>query len=157
MKPRSPKPSGSAALVERDTFDWDRLKKECGGEVMQLSFSCGKDSPAVWLTLKEHGYKVNPYYMYLVPDLEFVEHSLRYYEDFFGTHILRRAHPNFYRQLHDDYYQQPNRVGVIENLRLPLFWYDDVADAKLRRTNNTPDVWQAVATRKAESDHAGTA
>lgn len=133
-----------------DTFDWGRLEALAGGRRVLLSFSCGKDSLASWLALLERGFEVVPYYLHLVPGLEFVEHSLRFYEKFFATRIYRCLHPNFYRRLHNDWYQPPGRVGVVENMRLPLFDYDDVADG-VRETAGMPDAWQAVATRKSES------
>jgi len=135
--------------IHSNSFDWGRLRRVAGGRVL-LSFSCGKDSLAAWLSLREHDFGVVPYYLELVPGLEFVEHSLRYYERYFGTHIYRCLHPNFYRRLHDDWYQPPGRVAAIEHLSLPLFDYDDVADG-VRRTAGMPDAWQAVGTRKAES------
>ncbi len=135
--------------IQNDTFDWDRLK-ELAGPTVLLSFSCGKDSLACWVALRERGFRVVPYYLELVPGLEFVEHSLRYYEQFFGERIHRCLHPNFYRRLHDDWYQPPHRVGTIEQLALPLFGYDDVADG-VRRSVGLPKAWQAVGTRKAES------
>jgi len=54
-----------------------------------LSFSNGKDSIAAWLVLRKYFPKIIPFYLYLIPDLEFVESGLTYYEDFFQTKILR--------------------------------------------------------------------
>lgn len=62
-----------------------------------ISFSCGKDSLAAWLWLRERGIQLVPYYLYWVPGLSFVEEALAYYEEFFGTHIIRLPHPYFYR------------------------------------------------------------
>lgn len=136
-------------IVQGDTFDFDRLREIAGGRVL-LSFSCGKDSLAAWLVLRDHGFEVVPFYLELVPGLEFVEHSLRYYESFFGCHIRRCLHPNYYRRMHNDWYQPPHRVGLIEQLALPLFDYDDVTDG-VRRSADMPEGWCAVGTRKAES------
>ena len=44
-----------------------------------LSFSCGKDSWAAWLSAREY-FDFTPYYLYLVPGLEFVEDYLAYAE-----------------------------------------------------------------------------
>jgi len=67
-----------------------------GGNTL-LAFSCGKDSIVAWLKLRKYFKKIVPYYMYCVPNLEFVEKSLRYYEDWFGCHIARMPHPSLYR------------------------------------------------------------
>jgi tRNA(Ile)-lysidine synthase TilS/MesJ len=37
-----------------------------------LAFSCGKDSLATWLQLRDDGFEVVPYFCYLIPDLGFV-------------------------------------------------------------------------------------
>jgi hypothetical protein len=65
--------------------------------------------------------------MYLVPDLEFVEASLRYYEKFFGQHIIRVPHPSLYRTLNNYVFQPPERVAFIQSCRLPNFTYDDIS------------------------------
>ena len=41
-----------------------------------LAFSCGKDSIATWLECRKHFTRVIPFYMYLVPGLQFIERSL---------------------------------------------------------------------------------
>jgi len=91
-----------------------------------------------------------PYYMQLVPDLQFVEKSLKFYEQFFETKIYRVLHPNFYRTINNDRYQPPDRVGVIEQLSLPIYGFDDVSDG-VKRTAGIENSWQVIGTRKAES------
>ena len=60
------------------------------GPAVALSFSCGKDAVAAWLQLRARGFtRVVPFYMYLLPDLEFVERGIKYYEKVFETPILR--------------------------------------------------------------------
>jgi len=62
------------------------------------AFSCGKDSVAAWLALRAAGFtRIIPMYRYLIPDLGFIERSLAYYENFFGTPIYRVAHPSLFR------------------------------------------------------------
>ena len=136
-------------IIQNDSFVHQSLKDLAGTKVL-LSFSCGKDSLASWLILREHGFDVVPFYLALVPDLEFVNHSLDYYERFFGTKIYRCLHPNFYARLKEDWYQPPTRVGTVEQFELPDFDYDDVTDG-MRRTIGLPEAWCGVGTRKAES------
>lgn len=119
-------------------------------DTVLLSFSCGKDSLASWLACRQAGLNVIPFYLELVPGLEFVEHSLNFYERLFKAKIYRCLHPNFYRRLHNDWYQPPRRIGTIEQLALPLFDYDDVTDG-VRRTASLPDAWCGIGTRKCES------
>lgn len=102
------------------------IKNIVGDDPILLSFSCGKDSIALWLTLKEH-FNIIPFYLYLVPDLDFVESSLAYYEKFFNTHIVRVPHPSLYRMLNNLVFQPPERVAYIISCDLPNFTYDDVS------------------------------
>ena len=64
-----------------------------------LSFSCGKDSLATWVVLRRHFKTILPVYRYLLPDLGFVEQSLRYYEQFFGERIRRVPSAYLWRML----------------------------------------------------------
>ena len=84
-----------------------------------LAFSTGKDAIAAWLAIREHFDRVHPYYLYLVPGLEFVEESLAYYERFFGVKIARLPHPSVHRWLNNFTFQPPERCAVIEQARLP--------------------------------------
>lgn len=91
-----------------------------------LAFSTGKDAIAAWLAIRDHFDEVVPYYLYLIPGLEFVDESLGYYEQFFGVRITRLPHPSLYRWLNNFVFQPPERCLVIEQARLPMFDYADV-------------------------------
>lgn len=96
---------------------------ENNGTVL-LAFSCGKDSVAAWLALKHRGFTVHPFYMYLVPELQFVDRSLDYYEQWSGQRIMRVPHPSLYRMIANMVYQPPERCAIIEAAQLPKFNYD---------------------------------
>ena len=85
-----------------------------------LSFSCGKDSIGAWLSIRDK-IKVMPYYCYLIPDLEFVNDSLNYYEKFFGCKIIRVPHPSLYRWLCNKTFLPPERCRIIDGSTLPMF------------------------------------
>ena len=87
------------------------MAEECDTAI--LAFSTGKDSIAAWLQLRKYFKHVIPYYCYTVPGLEFVENSLAYYEDFFGTHIYRLPHRSLYRLLRNLVFQSPEHVTKI--------------------------------------------
>jgi hypothetical protein len=91
-----------------------------------LAFSTGKDSVGAWLILRKFFRRIVPYYCYLVPDLEFVERSLRYYEDFFETRIERLPHPSLYRMLNNLVFQAPENCHIIEEMELPNIDYEDL-------------------------------
>lgn len=116
-----------------------------------LAFSCGKDAIASWLALRGAGVAVVPYYMYLVPDLAFVESSLRYYEEFFGQRIMRLPSPSFYRLLNNLVFQPPGRIETIQDLRLPSFTDQDLRD-EICKTHGLPlDTWRAIGVRANDS------
>ena len=46
-----------------------------------VSFSLGKDSLAAWLHMRKYFRSVNPFFMYMIPGLEFVENALKYYTE----------------------------------------------------------------------------
>ncbi len=127
----------------------------CGRRCL-LSFSCGKDSIGAWLRLRQDFDLVLPYFLYIVPDLEFVDEALDYYERFFGVHILRIPHPSLYRMLNNLVFQPPDRWPIIESLNLPSFDYDDV-NAILRHDYDLPDVYQASGVRSNDSMQRRTA
>lgn len=64
-------------------------KRKFGSQSL-IAFSAGKDSIATALTIRDH-VDLYPIYYYAVPDLEFVEENLRYYECklFGGRRIMR--------------------------------------------------------------------
>lgn len=128
---------------------FDRVRKD--GKRVLLAFSCGKDSLCAWVVLRDAGFEVVPAYRAWIPGLEFMEHTLRYYEDFFGTHIYRVQHPTLYVWLKTLTATPQHRKDVIELLNLPHFGFDDT-NAGVKRTAGLPkDCWTAIATRRADS------
>jgi len=136
--------------MQKDSEETIRIIRDKTDTIL-LAFSCGKDSIAAWLACKPHFPKIVPFYMYLVPDLEFVENSLKYYEQFFGTKIIRVPHPSLYRMIKNFVYQPPERCAVIEAARWNDFTYDDLHQA-LREDYNLPkETWVAQGVRAVDS------
>lgn len=118
-----------------------------------LAFSTGKDAIAAWLAIRDHFDEVVPYYLYLVPGLEFVEESLAYYERFFGCRIHRLPHPSLHRWLNALMYQAPENIAVIEQAGLPEFDYADIQRAMVQavRPDLQNDMLVADGVRAADS------
>lgn len=57
-----------------------------------VGFSGGKDSTACLDLCFRYFKNVQPFFMYIVPDLEFQERTLRYYEKRYHTEIIRVPH-----------------------------------------------------------------
>lgn len=122
-----------------------------------LSFSCGKDSIASWLELRKHFKTIIPVYLYLIPDLEFVEKSLVYYEDFFQTKIMRLPHCSLYRMLRYLVLQAPENCSVIEQLNIPEFENDDSLRVAKEDSGLPDSTYSALGVRAVDSLNRWTA
>lgn len=120
------------------------------GNPVLLAFSTGKDSIATWIALEEHGIEVVPVYMWIVPNLKFVNDTLDYFEDFFDTEIHYYPHPAFYMFLRNATAQAPERLSLIEAMSIPKITYDDIW-AAVRQDLDMPDAWIADGVRAADS------
>ena len=129
-----------------------QVAEECDTAI--LAFSTGKDSIATWLQLRKYFKRVVPYYCICVPGLQFVERSLRYYEDFFETHIIRVPHPSFYRQISCYTLQPPDRLDVIKEdyaIEVSAYTQDGIRDMIRKYEHLNPDTLCAVGIRSADS------
>lgn len=131
----------------------EQMAAEC--DTCILAFSLGKDSVASWLQLRKYFKRIIPIYKYAIPKLEFVEDNLKYYEDFFGTHIYRFPHPTVYQMLNAGVAQTPETWRIItENRPFPSRKdYNDSSPSKImRELEGLPDsVYTAVGIRASDS------
>ena len=82
--------------------------------VTLLAFSRGKDSLASWLYLRQFFDTIIPYTCIHIPGLEFVERSLKYYEDWFETKIHRVLYTNVGNDIAWKYFQLPGDYEHID-------------------------------------------
>lgn len=115
-----------------------------------LSFSLGKDSWAAWLSARDH-FDFTPYYLYLVPGLEFVQDYIGYAEQKLGKRIVQLPHPTFYRWINNATFQAPERLRTIAAVGWPDFQYDDMRAAVIEDAGLPEDVWTATGVRAADS------
>lgn len=116
-----------------------------------LAFSAGKDAIAAWLAIRDSFETVHPYYLYLVPNLEFVEESLDYYEKFFGQRIRRLPHPSLHRWLNTLTFQVPENCCVIEQAKLPMHTYRDIRQVMIEDCGLSDKALVADGVRAADS------
>lgn len=126
-----------------------RVRELCSQTM--LAFSTGKDAIAAWLAIRDSFEAVHPYYLYLVPGLEFVEESLAYYERFFGQRIRRLPHPSLHRWLNSLMFQPPERCRVIEQAGLPDHSYTDIRAVMIEDMSLPKDALVADGVRAADS------
>lgn len=116
-----------------------------------LSFSCGKDSIAAWIQLKRYFKNIYPYYLYYVPDLRFVDKSIKYYEDFFQSEIVQFPHPSLYRMLNNLVFQTPERCKIIEDANLYAYTYEECVDEVKHHYGVKSDLFTATGIRSNDS------
>ena len=92
-----------------------------------------------------------PYFLYIVPDLEFVENSLRYYEDFFETKIYRMPHTSWFRMLNAYTFQPPPRISIINSFELGEPDYQELRDLVCQTAKIPARTFDAKGTRAADS------
>ena len=118
-----------------------------------LAFSCGKDSIASWLAIREHFDNIVPFYMYSIPgNLSFIEESLQYYEDFFDTKIVRMPHDSLYRMLNGMMFQPPERLRFMQKLDLQEPNREDIAYSVAYDNDlDVDEVFTAIGVRQNDS------
>lgn len=119
--------------------------------VTLLRFSCGKDAIASWLQLRRYFPTIIPIYHYLHPDLQFIEDSLKYYEDFFKTQIIRVPNHLLYRHLNTGLYQTKESWENIKSYQLPNFDNDDVNELIKEERGLSKYVMTGIGVRAADS------
>jgi hypothetical protein len=119
--------------------------------VTLLRFSCGKDAIASWIQLKRHFHTIIPIYHYLHPNLQFVEDSLKYYEDFFKTEILRVPNSKLYLHLNTGLYQDKATWDGVKEFQLREFDNDEVNERVKEEKGIDKYVMTGIGVRAADS------
>ena len=127
------------------------LRTSLKGQTVLLAFSRGKDSIAAWLALREAGVTVIPFHRILVPNLEFIDEDLAYWEDRFATRIVRIPHPSLWRWLRHMTFQPPERQPVIEAADIQEVSYHETNGMLLDYLGLPADTWTIDGVRAADS------
>jgi hypothetical protein len=115
-----------------------------------LYFSCGKDSIAAWLYLRQFKFNILPVYLYTVPGLRSDAENLTYYENYFGQHIMRFPHPLLYGMLNNLVYQPPERVAQIWACDIPDYSFFDL-DTVISKNYKLGAYYAAMGMRMADN------
>jgi predicted phosphoadenosine phosphosulfate sulfurtransferase len=130
------------------------IEKQKSNEHILISFSAGKDSIACYIACKKYFKNVHLVYLYLVPDLAFIEESLKYYEKEFNTRIIRLPHPAIFEFIGLNAFLKPHQISINWEEMYDLYkTYDyDIAfhlaklDLKIHE-----DTYTAVGNRMSDS------
>lgn len=116
-----------------------------------IAFSTGKDAIGAWLSIRDHFDDVIPFYLYLIPKMEFVEESIHYFENFFGKKIVQLPHPSLHRMINNYVFQPPERISVINQANLPNHNYEHIRQAMIKKCDLDKDIFVADGVRSADS------
>lgn len=70
--------------------------RDNGHDTVTLSFSTGRDSSVCLHLLQQRGIRVIPFFFYIVPNMQFVNDTIRRQEDFYKVKIIQLPHPILY-------------------------------------------------------------
>lgn len=126
------------------------ISKRSGGNVI-LRFSCGKDAIGAWIQLKRYFNNIIPVYHYLHPNLDFINHSLSYYENFFGTKIMRVANSKLYKHINSGLLADPDYWQNVIDYNLPNFNNDEVNEVIKDQLGIDKYTMTAIGVRSADS------
>lgn len=125
------------------------LSKE--SDTILVSFSLGKDAIGAWLQCRRFFKRIVPFYLYTVPDLEFVQDSIDYYEQILGQRIMQIPHPALYRFLNLGVFQPPERRQIIKKLDLPNPSFEDIEQMIREDLGLAENVMVATGVRAQDS------
>lgn len=115
------------------------------------SFSMGKDSIGTAIQMQRYFERVEYVFMYMIPDLEFQEMHLAYYEKVFGSKIKRMPNPSIYRQINALMYQCPGNIDTIFDKNLFEGDYDDIFAAAKHDFGMEDGTFVGVGVRASDS------
>ncbi len=146
-KPRTP---SRVQQGETSALLCERIAEQSNG-VGIVSFSMGKDSLASALQMARYFDRLEYVFLYMVPNLEFQQKSLAYYEDKLGKRILRMPNPSLYAQIEANMYQPVHHLDTIWDMDLYPATYDDIFAAAKEDLALPQDTWVGVGNRMADS------
>lgn len=114
-----------------------------------LGFSRGKDSIAAWLYLRQFFNDIIPFHCASVPHLSFVDESLSYYEEIFGTKILRFLSGEVSNAISNLVFQPIEDEEAIDAMKLWKYGTHDIVD--LLRDIYGKDIWCAYGINATDS------
>ncbi len=115
---------------------------ELNDGVCLLWFSRGKDAVAAWLYARQFFKRIVPIYFSPIPHLPIAERSLKYYEEYFETPIIRLVEGDAHTDLASLLLQPPQNEETIDNLKLKLFTREEATEV-IREYYNLQGVYAA--------------
>lgn len=127
----------------------EHIATQSGGTCI-LAFSRGKDCVAAWLYLRHFFTRIIPFHLSIIPHLQFADRSLDYYEQYFGTKILRLQDGCTTGDIMALAYQPPGSEHDIDAMNLWYYKKPFVADL-VRQHVGIPDAWCAYGISAGDS------
>lgn len=142
------------AWATTDAICKDAIRRS-GAKTASLAFSTGKDSLALLLAMSRYFDRILSVYWYLVPELGFVERSIKYYEEQFPQlTVIRLPHPDRFDLLDTYAFQPPHRITALDAIlaEVPKYSMDELWD-EVREVYGLNDLgaFHATGIRAADS------
>lgn len=102
--------------------DFNRKVNSLKGKTNILHFSCGADSVASFLKLRENGIEPILVYKYFIKDLPMVKNYIDYFEKKFNVHIYQFPHTLFTEMMDNALYQKP--VKAVNKFMNDIYKFD---------------------------------
>lgn len=133
---------------ENGLFDGTEDSKELILEMKEkyknvlLCFSRGKDSLCAWLYLRHLGVtNILPYTMITIPGLSFVDKSIAYFEEVFGTEIRQFMNGETYLNLNSLFYQPVEDEALIQKHDFWEFYCAALAELLVKEQGYKEGEW----------------
>ena len=153
---KAAKPPEVAAAVNSSVIEGTEASRRLCEEISLLSggtcflgFSRGKDSVVSWLYLRQFFHTIIPFHCATVPHLSFADESLKYYEDFFQTKIIRCLSGETTECISALVYQPIEDEEKIDKLQ--LYKYGNTEIVNILRAEYGADYWVAYGMSQTDS------
>ncbi len=124
------------------------LEKE---KKVTLGFSAGKDSLTCAVLLKKMNIEYIPFYFYHVPELEFVEKTLRMYENILEVEVIRMPHPMLYDCLRHQDFVEPRMIYYLNDYGVAHMTFKDLINVYLEYISDPNNYYDITGQRASES------
>jgi len=117
-----------------------------------LGFSTGRDSLCCAQVLRELKVKFTPFYFYQIPDMKFIERSIKMYEDYFETKIIQLPHPMLADYFRHQDFQPPKMINYMARFSFPKLTFERLISFYFKQTRGEdPKLYDVNGMRSAES------
>jgi 3'-phosphoadenosine 5'-phosphosulfate sulfotransferase (PAPS reductase)/FAD synthetase len=132
--------------IEEKTLQFLKSQK-----FVTIGLSMGKDSLACAVLLKKLNIDFLPFYFYHIPELEFVNEQIKFYENYFDKKIIQMPHPMLYDNLRHQDFMPKNMADDVSSYHLPKMEFETLMKYYMIEMGINTDYYDVVGMRASES------